>query len=78
MTVSADRPICRCIINLHPLFSVHTEIKYNNSLFSVRNEIEHLISVFMDGNQALNIAIFRPYEHLIHQMAPHYCLNYYH
>jgi len=30
--------------------------------------IQRLISVITDGNQALNSAIFRPYE----QMAPHY------
>jgi len=29
------------------------------------SEIQHLISIHMDGNQALNFAIFHPYENSV-------------
>jgi len=62
------------IANYYTRFpSVRKEIECSNSLFSVltdgkwrwaeNGEIQSLISIHMDGNQALNFAIFRPYEH---------------
>jgi len=45
------------------------KFRYFPSVRTENSEIQLLISVLADGNQALNFAVFRPYE----QMAPHYC-----
>jgi len=58
------------LISSYSLFSVHTDgRKFVRiyTLFSVHtdgnSEIQRLISVPMDGKQALIFAIFGPYEH---------------